>query len=421
MPSAPVTGPGPWPCSSEGADDLRWIRPDDAAALAEVTAELVAVGVAAGGRGVGRRRSRRPGRLRTGQGPGRHPAGSERHGRLDRSDRAAAWPAGSRGSIPIVPGMWGVRCWSRPTTVPTGCSTGTPGWRSRVTRGMEVALASGDALRRLAPSRLDRVETWWAMTIHKSQGSEFPHAVVALPDHRSPILTRELLYTGGDAGSGAADHRGRVRGAGAGHRPPLGPGLGSAGPAVAHRGHRGLTATGSVRARPWRGVPILPPPGPPPGPPPTLHGPCPVTRFLVEPRRDHDDHRRDRPSAQVHPRRERDAHGLVQHRAGPAVPSSSGPPPRDPRAGRTGRLRPAVPHGPHPPGGQHRTGSSTSPVASSTSTGSGGPPRSSGPTDWSGPSTPRRGSTTSTKGCRRPDRTSPTPPCPRRTTTPRPG
>jgi exodeoxyribonuclease V alpha subunit len=60
---------------------------------------------------------------------------------------------------------------------------------------MEVALASGDVLRRLTPSRLDRVETWWAMTIHKSQGSEFPHAVVALPDHRSPILTRELLYT----------------------------------------------------------------------------------------------------------------------------------------------------------------------------------------------------------------------------------
>ena len=49
---------------------------------------------------------------------------------------------------------------------------------------MEVVLASGDALRHLAPSRLDRVETWWAMTIHKSQGSEFPHAVVTLPEPR---------------------------------------------------------------------------------------------------------------------------------------------------------------------------------------------------------------------------------------------
>jgi exodeoxyribonuclease V alpha subunit len=61
--------------------------------------------------------------------------------------------------------------------------------------GMEVALATGDAVRRLAPSRLDQVETWWAMTIHKSQGSEFPHVVVALPEEGSPILTRELLYT----------------------------------------------------------------------------------------------------------------------------------------------------------------------------------------------------------------------------------
>jgi len=46
------------------------------------------------------------------------------------------------------------------------------------------------------PSQLAAVETWWAMTIHKSQGSEFAHAVVSLPDARSRVLTRELLYTG---------------------------------------------------------------------------------------------------------------------------------------------------------------------------------------------------------------------------------
>ena len=33
------------------------------------------------------------------------------------------------------------------------------------------------------------------MTIHKSQGSEFDHAIVSLPDAASPLLTRELLYT----------------------------------------------------------------------------------------------------------------------------------------------------------------------------------------------------------------------------------
>jgi exodeoxyribonuclease V alpha subunit len=50
--------------------------------------------------------------------------------------------------------------------------------------------------RRVLPSRLRDVETWWSMTIHKSQGSEFPHVVVALPARaESPVLTRELLYT----------------------------------------------------------------------------------------------------------------------------------------------------------------------------------------------------------------------------------
>jgi exodeoxyribonuclease V alpha subunit len=34
------------------------------------------------------------------------------------------------------------------------------------------------------------------MTIHKSQGSEFEHAVVVLPGKPSPVLTRELIYTG---------------------------------------------------------------------------------------------------------------------------------------------------------------------------------------------------------------------------------
>ncbi len=60
---------------------------------------------------------------------------------------------------------------------------------------MEVAFAEGEGVRYLPPSRLEMVETWWAMTIHKSQGSEFPHVVVSLPQAESPILTRQLLYT----------------------------------------------------------------------------------------------------------------------------------------------------------------------------------------------------------------------------------
>jgi exodeoxyribonuclease V alpha subunit len=46
------------------------------------------------------------------------------------------------------------------------------------------------------PGRLPEVETVFALTVHKSQGSEFGHAVLVLPDVPSPVLTRELVYTG---------------------------------------------------------------------------------------------------------------------------------------------------------------------------------------------------------------------------------
>jgi exodeoxyribonuclease V alpha subunit len=51
--------------------------------------------------------------------------------------------------------------------------------------------------REILPTRLTDLETVYAMTVHKSQGSEFGHVVLMLPDaERSPILTKELLYTG---------------------------------------------------------------------------------------------------------------------------------------------------------------------------------------------------------------------------------
>ena len=40
------------------------------------------------------------------------------------------------------------------------------------------------------------VETAFAMTVHKSQGSEFEHVLLVLPDEDVPVLTRELVYTG---------------------------------------------------------------------------------------------------------------------------------------------------------------------------------------------------------------------------------
>ncbi|HEX3830397.1 MAG TPA: exodeoxyribonuclease V subunit alpha [Solirubrobacteraceae bacterium] len=46
-----------------------------------------------------------------------------------------------------------------------------------------------------SPTRLGAVDTVYAMTIHKSQGSQFDAAAVMLPEPDSRILTRELLYT----------------------------------------------------------------------------------------------------------------------------------------------------------------------------------------------------------------------------------
>lgn len=45
-------------------------------------------------------------------------------------------------------------------------------------------------------SSLQHIETAFAMTIHKAQGSEFEHVMVMLPANNSPLLTRELIYTG---------------------------------------------------------------------------------------------------------------------------------------------------------------------------------------------------------------------------------
>ena len=69
-----------------------------------------------------------------------------------------------------------------------------------------IALERGDGLRvwfpmpdgsikSVQPSRLPEHDTAWAMTVHKSQGSEFDHAALILPSRSVPLVTRELVYT----------------------------------------------------------------------------------------------------------------------------------------------------------------------------------------------------------------------------------
>ncbi|AEX22943.1 exodeoxyribonuclease V subunit alpha [Vibrio sp. EJY3] len=52
------------------------------------------------------------------------------------------------------------------------------------------------SVKSVLPSRVPEHETAYAMTIHKSQGSEFDYTLMILPPDFSPILTRELIYTG---------------------------------------------------------------------------------------------------------------------------------------------------------------------------------------------------------------------------------
>jgi exodeoxyribonuclease V alpha subunit len=58
-----------------------------------------------------------------------------------------------------------------------------------------AAFERGGDIVEVSPTRLAAVETVYAMTVHKAQGSQFDTVAVLLPGPDSPILTRELLYT----------------------------------------------------------------------------------------------------------------------------------------------------------------------------------------------------------------------------------
>jgi exodeoxyribonuclease V alpha subunit len=57
-------------------------------------------------------------------------------------------------------------------------------------------LSEEGTIRKFPPLRLPEHETVYAMTVHKSQGSEFNEVLLLLPDVCAPVLTRELIYTG---------------------------------------------------------------------------------------------------------------------------------------------------------------------------------------------------------------------------------
>ncbi len=61
---------------------------------------------------------------------------------------------------------------------------------------LRVFFETAEGIRRVLPSRLPPHETVYAMTVHKSQGSEFADVLLVLPDVDSQVVTRELVYTG---------------------------------------------------------------------------------------------------------------------------------------------------------------------------------------------------------------------------------
>ncbi len=90
-----------------------------------------------------------------------------------------------------------------------GLMNGDVGVAVQGERGPIVAFATAGGVRALAAARLPAVEPVFAMTIHKSQGSQFANALLVLPAAVTPLLTRELVYTGITRASGSVAIVGR--------------------------------------------------------------------------------------------------------------------------------------------------------------------------------------------------------------------
>ena len=76
-----------------------------------------------------------------------------------------------------------------------GLVNGDVGVVVRVPEGLRGCFVIRGEPRLLKQAQLPHVETAFALTIHKSQGSEYPNVTAILPSLGSPLLRRELLYT----------------------------------------------------------------------------------------------------------------------------------------------------------------------------------------------------------------------------------
>jgi len=111
-------------------------------------------------------------------------------------NRLCAEASGARGSDPLSAVHWD----GRPIIVTEndralGLMNGDVGLMRLSAGGqLEAVFRGRDAA--VPASILPASESAYALTIHKSQGSEFDHVAVVLPARPSPILSRELIFTG---------------------------------------------------------------------------------------------------------------------------------------------------------------------------------------------------------------------------------
>src|SRR6185369_268516 len=105
----------------------------------------------------------------------------ERHQRIERG---APWYLGR--PVMVTRNDYGLRLWNGEVGIALRSPDG----------GLQVYFeGAGGESRHFAPGRLSHVETAFALTVHKSQGSEFERVLLVLPSTPSRLMTRELLYT----------------------------------------------------------------------------------------------------------------------------------------------------------------------------------------------------------------------------------
>jgi exodeoxyribonuclease V alpha subunit len=186
---------------SSGEPDIQWLPTDadsglDTSGILEpIRIEVTAIGAAlleAATAGDGHRALEQLARFRMLCAHRRGPAGVDTWSAqieewlaasLDAFSAGGAWYLGR--PVMVTANDYGLRLFNGDTGVVV----------SRPDGGVGVVFHQGGALVSVSPSRLSSVETVFAMTVHKAQGSEFRDVAVLLPPAESRILTRELLYT----------------------------------------------------------------------------------------------------------------------------------------------------------------------------------------------------------------------------------